>query len=269
MNKQELVACAEAKSDQIDADNLIGGITMDVTIKAVQRGPSNEQPLQLVLAETDKFYRPSKTYRRALIGCFGDEPANWIGKRLRLVRNPDTMFGGVKVGGIEVSHASIPEPVVLMLAAKRGKKSAVKIDSIPTKPAAKVQSAVAPKAPEAPATPMPEYIKAKGAAMRGEPPVAPVATITGDPSEGDLSGIGNNKPDATALGKVVNAFANIGYTIEQLEAEYGKRIDEWTMDDMDEARQVYALKSAERKQMLADMAAEKAAKSSQTKTEVI
>ena len=100
MNKEELVAAVQAKSDQIDADDLIGGITLDVTIKAVQRGPSAEQPLQLVLEETPKFYRPSKTYRRALIGCFGDEPANWVGKRLRLVRNPDTMFGGVKVGGI-------------------------------------------------------------------------------------------------------------------------------------------------------------------------
>ena len=131
MNKDELIACAQAKSDQVDADDLIGGITLDVTIKAVQRGPSNEQPLQLVLEETEKFYRPSKTYRRALIGCFSDEPANWIGKRLRLVRNPETMFGGVKVGGIEVSHASIEAPVVLMLAAKRGKKTAVRIDVMP------------------------------------------------------------------------------------------------------------------------------------------
>lgn len=261
MNKTELVACAEAKSDQIDADNLIGGITMDVTIKAVQRGPSNEQPLQLVLAETEKFYRPSKTYRRALIGCFGDEPANWVGKRLRLVRNPDTTFGGVKVGGIEVSHASIAEPVVLMLAAKRGKKSAVKIDVMPKVAAAKVAPKAAATPPAAPATPMPDHVKAKGAAMRGEAPVAAAPSISGDPSEGDLSGIGipDNKPTEEAIGKVVHAFANIGYTIEQLEAEYGKRIDEWTMEDMDEAREVYKLKAAERKEMLAQMAAEKAA----------
>ena len=60
MNKQELQACAAAKSDQVDADDLIGGITMDVTIQEVQRGPSKEQPLQLVLKETDKFYRRMK-----------------------------------------------------------------------------------------------------------------------------------------------------------------------------------------------------------------
>lgn len=150
MNKDELIATAQARSDQVDADDLIGGITLDVTIKTVQRGPSNEQPLQLVLEETEKFYRPSKTYRRALIGCFGDEPSNWVGKRLRLVRNPDTMFGGVKVGGIEVSHASIEAPVMLMLAAKRGKKTAVKIDVMPAAtnqaPKATVAATVAPVA---------------------------------------------------------------------------------------------------------------------------
>ena len=130
MDKDELIKAVAAKSDQVDADNLIGGITMDVTIEAVQRGPSNEQPLQLALKETPLFYRPSKTYRRALIGCFGDDPVNWVGQRIRLIRNPDTTFGGVKVGGIEVSHASVTAPIVMMLSTKRGKKSAVTIEPI-------------------------------------------------------------------------------------------------------------------------------------------
>lgn len=223
MNKEELQQTAAAKSDQIDADNLIGGITMDVTIKAVQRGPSNEQPLQLVLEETDKFYRPSKTYRRALIGCFGDEPANWVGKRLRLTRNPDTMFGGVKVGGIEVSHASIPEPVVLMLASKRGKKSAVKIDVIPANKGG----------------------KSKAQKVEQVPKAAPA--ISGDPSEGDISSVGSSeiKPDIDTLRKVTNAFASIGMDIPAVEADFGKKIDEWTMADVDAARDVFKSKKAE------------------------
>ena len=221
MNKTELQQCAAAKSDQIDADNLIGGITMDVTIKAVQRGPSNEQPLQLVLEETDKFYRPSKTYRRALIGCFGDEPAGWIGKRLRLVRNPDTMFGGVKVGGVEVSHASIEAPMVFMLQAKRGKKSAVSIDVIP--------------APQKP-TPMPQEVKAKGAALRGEKPVR--GTISGDPMESDLTGIAGDvvKPSAETMAKIVSAFAAIGIGRDLLEVEIGKNLDDVVENDLDKVR---------------------------------
>ena len=242
MNKQELQQCAAAKSDQIDADNLIGGITMDVTIKAVQRGPSNEQPLQLVLEETDKFYRPSKTYRRALIGCFGDEPSNWIGKRLRLVRNPDTMFGGVKVGGVEVSHASIEAPMVFMLQAKRGKKSAVSIDVIP--------------APQKP-TPMPQEVKAKGAALRGEKPAPVRGTISGDPLEGDLTGIGPDRPaDEQTKGKVIHAFASIGFTLPALEAEFGRPNSTWMESDIPDLRELLkALKiSAEQaKQQAANM----------------
>ena len=233
MNKKELQQCAAAKSDQIDADNLIGGITMDVTIKAVQRGPSNEQPLQLVLEETDKFYRPSKTFRRALIGCFGDEPSNWIGKRLRLVRNPDTMFGGVKVGGIEVSHASIEAPVVFMLAAKRGKKSQVSIDVIP---------------PVQQPTPMPQNVKEKAAEI--QKPAR--GTVSGDPLEGDLTGIGSDRPASEEVkGKVIHAFASIGFTLPQLEKEYGKPMDEWMESDIPELRQVLGAKKIEQAQIKA------------------
>lgn len=238
MNKEELQQCAAAKSDQIDADNLIGGITMDVTIKAVQRGPSNEQPLQLVLEETDKFYRPSKTYRRALIGCFGDEPAGWIGKRLRLIRNPDTMFGGVKVGGVEVSHASIEAPMVFMLQAKRGKKSAVSIDVIPA-----IQQPV----------PMPTKVKEA---------VKPKAkgTISGDANEGNLDDVAAfppQKADPVQLGKCINAYASIGFTLPMLEKEYGKPTDQWTTADIDDAREMFkAMKQqqAEAKAQAADMA---------------
>jgi len=260
MNKAELIQAVEAKSDQVDADNLIGGITMDVTIKAVQRGPSNEQPVQLLLNETDKFYRPSKTFRRALIGCFGDDPANWVGQRIRLVRNPDTTFGGVKVGGIEVSHASIAAPIVLMLSTKRGKKTAVSIDVIP---------------PVAQPVPMPDHVKAKGAVLRGESPVAKVPApapapapapenITGDPSEGDLSVITTAinppvKPTQEELQKVIDAFDSIAFTKEMLEKEYGKKLDDWTTDDLVEAREVYREKAAERKAMLEQIAAERAA----------
>lgn len=220
MNKIELQKSIEAKSPQIDADDLVGGLTLDLTIKAVQRGPSNEQPLQLVLEETDKFYRPSKTFRRALIGCFGDEPANWVGQRIRLIRNPDTTFGGVKVGGIEVSHASIAAPIVLMLSTKRGKKSAVSIDVIPP-----IQKPV----------PMPAKVK-EAAAVITKPARG---TISGNALEGDLIGVGPDRPaDEATKAKVIRAFAGIGYDQPMLEAEYGKPLSDWMESDVVEAREL-------------------------------
>ena len=239
MNKEEMIQCAAARSDQYNADDLVGGITLDVTIKEVQRGPSKEQKLQLALKETEKFYRPSKTYIRALIACFGDEPAGWIGKRLRLIRNPDTMFGPMKVGGIEVSHASIPQPIVVMLQSKRGKKSAVSIDVIP---------------PIQKPTPMPAKVKEAAASLK---PHAK-GTISGDPSEGDLTGIGepppaSDKPDGATLSQVINAFATkLSMTVPMIEAEYNKPMSEWTNADVAEARELFKHLLAERKAMASD-----------------
>jgi hypothetical protein len=219
MDKQELQKSAEAKSDQIDADDMIGNITMDVTIEAVKRGTS-EQPIQLVLKETEKFYRPNKTFRRALIGCFGDEPANWVGQRLRLARDPNVMWGGVKVGGVIVSHASIEAPMVFMLQAKRGKKSAVSIDVIPP-----IQKPV----------PMPAKVK-EAAAVITKPARG---TISGNALEGDLIGVGPDRPaDEATKAKVIRAFAVIGYDQPMLEAEYGKPLAEWMESDVVEAREL-------------------------------
>ena len=241
MNKIELLETAQARSDQINSDDLIN-THVDVTIKAVQRGPTKEQALQIALEETEKFYRPSKTFRRALIGCFGDEPANWIGKRLRLIRNPDTMFGGLKVGGIEVSHASIEAPVVFMLSTKRGKKSAVSIDVIPP-----IQKPV----------PMPAKVK-EAAAVIQKPAEQPHArgTISGNALEGDLIGVGPDRPaDEATKAKVIRAFAGIGYDQPKLEAEYGKPLAEWMESDVVEARELLkALKisAAKAKEQAAD-----------------
>lgn len=219
MDKQELIETAQARSDQINSDDLIN-THVDVTIKAVQRGPTKEQALQIALEETDKFYRPSKTFRRALIGCFGDEPANWVGQRIRLVRNPDTTFGGVKVGGIEVSHASVAAPIVLMLSTKRGKKSAVSIDVIPP-----IQKPV----------PMPAKVK-EAAAVITKPARG---TISGNALEGDLIGVGPDRPaDEATKAKVIRAFAVIGYDQPMLEAEYGKPLAEWMESDVVEAREL-------------------------------
>lgn len=241
ITKEDMAASIEARSEQIDADNLISG-PIDVTIKAVTRGPSNEQPIQIVLQETPLFYRPNKTFRRALIGCFGDDSTNWIGKRLRLARDANVMFGGVKVGGTIVTHASIEAPVVFMLSTKRGKKSAVSIDVIPP-----IQKPV----------PMPAKVK-EAAAVIQKPAEQPHArgTISGNALEGDLIGVGPDRPaDEATKAKVIRAFAGIGYDQPMLEAEYGKPLSDWMESDVVEARELLkALKisAAQAKEQAAD-----------------
>ena len=116
--------------------------------------------------------------------------------------------------------------------------------------------------------PIPEAVKAAATKMKEANKLkqdAPViegtaTTITGDPSEGDLSVI-NPPAKATEaeLKPVIYAFAGIAYTKEMLEKEYGKKLDDWTTDDIDEAREMYRLKADERRTMLEKIAAERAA----------
>ena len=88
--------------------------------------------------------------------------------------------------------------------------------------------------------------KAKAAIAPKPAPKTHIADPGLPPEAGDLSDIGApQKPDDAALSRVIHAFAKIGFTIEALEAEYGKRIDEWTMADMNEAREVFKVKKAE------------------------
>lgn len=63
-------------------------------------------------------------------------------------------------------------------------------------------------------------------------------TISGDANEGNLDDVGAFKPTDEVLGKVIHAFAAIGFTLPQLEAEYGKPLDQWVHDDVAEAREL-------------------------------
>ena len=102
---------------------------------------------------------------------------------------------------------------------------------------------------------MPQEVKAKGAALRGEKPAPVRGTISGDPAEGDLSGIAEpppaaDKPDGATLSQVINAFATkLNMTAPMIEAEYNKRMAEWTNADVAEARELFKHLLAERKAM--------------------
>ncbi len=64
-------------------------------------------------------------------------------------------------------------------------------------------------------------------------------TISGNALEGDLTGIGEDRPaDEVTKGKVIRAFAGIGYDQPMLEAEYGKPLSDWMESDVVEAREL-------------------------------
>lgn len=114
-----------AKSDQLNADDLIGG-PITVTVTSVSRGNS-EQPVVIGITG-QRPYKPCKSMRRVLITAWGDDGRVWVGRLMTLYCDPDVMFGGVKVGGIRISHLShIDSDLIVGMNIKKGKKGAVSV----------------------------------------------------------------------------------------------------------------------------------------------
>lgn len=105
-----------------------------------------------------------------------------------------------------------------------------------------------PQAPKPTAKEVPAKVKEKVAEI--QKPAR--GTISGDPSESDLTGIGPDRLASEEVkGKVIHAFASIGFTLPQLEKEYGKPMDEWMESDIPELRQVLGVKKQEQAQIKA------------------
>jgi hypothetical protein len=119
MDMSETIA---AKSDQQNFDDyLIGPRT--VSIAAVTKGTA-EQPVNIELVEyPGKPFKPNKSMRRVLVMAWGADSSAYVGRRMTLFGNPDVVYGGKAVGGIEISHLSdIPKPLTVALTATRGKR---------------------------------------------------------------------------------------------------------------------------------------------------
>ena len=69
--------------------------------------------------------------RRVLIAAWGDDGREWIGRGLTLYADPEVAFGGVKVGGIRISHMShINGQQTFMLTTTRGKKKSFAVSPL-------------------------------------------------------------------------------------------------------------------------------------------
>ena len=124
-----------ANSDQMNADDLLAG-PRDCVIRSVVGREKKDQPVDIFMEGLDVPWRPCLTMRRALVAIWGKDGKAYKGRTLRLYRDEDVMYGGIKVGGIRISHASdISGPHTLMLSASRGKKAKIVIEPLDSKPA--------------------------------------------------------------------------------------------------------------------------------------
>lgn len=125
----DLTASIEARSDQINADDLIGG-PATFTIREVVKGKA-EQPFDFLLEGTDKAFRPGVTMRRVVVNAWGAESSAYVGRSLTLYRDPSVRFGNAAVGGIRISHMTdIPKRLEVLLQVKRGKRETYAVDPL-------------------------------------------------------------------------------------------------------------------------------------------
>lgn len=118
----DITSTTEAKSDQQNADDYLGGPKV-VTVEKVTAG-SADQPVEIHLVEfPGKPFKPSKTCRRVLIAAWGAEASNYAGRRMELFRDPTVKWAGEPVGGIRISRLShIEKALTVSLAESRGKR---------------------------------------------------------------------------------------------------------------------------------------------------
>jgi len=119
-NENDLSSTVVAKSDQLNADELIDPIT--ITVTRVDKVASKDQPV-LIHSAGIQPYKPCLTMRRMLIAAWGKYKDQWVGRSMVLYCDPEVMWAGKEQGGVRVSHVSdIDQPVSRMLAVTRGRK---------------------------------------------------------------------------------------------------------------------------------------------------
>lgn len=124
ISEKDILASITAKSDQLNACDLIGG-PITVQVVGVSKGAA-DQPVIVNIGPERQPYKPSKTFRRVLVDCWGANPNAWVGRRMTLYCDPKIKWAGEEVGGISISHMSdIDKERRVLVNVTKGKKGAI------------------------------------------------------------------------------------------------------------------------------------------------
>lgn len=110
------------RSDQQNAEDFLTGPKV-FTIQDVAISPGTEQPVSIKLEGESRVWRPCKSMSRCLVAAWGPDARLYVGRSVRLFCDANVTWGGMKVGGIRISHMShIERDMVIALTATKGKK---------------------------------------------------------------------------------------------------------------------------------------------------
>ena len=134
----DLTSTIVPKSDQLNADDLLGGRTLTIKVTKVSL-PGGDQPV-IIHYEGDNGhpYKPGKSMRRVLVHIWGKDGNAYIGRSMTLYCDEKVQFGGMAVGGIRISHMShLDAPVTMALTATRAKRTPFTVRPLAVTAAAK------------------------------------------------------------------------------------------------------------------------------------
>lgn len=120
------------KSDQLNADQLIGG-PMTITVARVSaKSSGTDQPVTINYeGDGGRPFKPCLTMRKVLVLAWGHDGNKWTGKSMRVYNDPAVKWGTDAVGGVRISHLShIQSDIKVSLAVTKGKKALYEIKKL-------------------------------------------------------------------------------------------------------------------------------------------
>lgn len=130
----DISAALVAKSDMLNASDLTGSPIV-ATIKAVRKGDASKPVIIDLEGMGGRPWKPSKGMLRVIAHAWKNESDVWIGRRVKLVNNPDVIYAGEPVGGVEVvamSHIDKPFTIPVRISQKKVKQHHVDVLAEPT-----------------------------------------------------------------------------------------------------------------------------------------
>jgi hypothetical protein len=118
-----------AKSDQLNASDLSGSPIV-ATIKDVRKGDAAKPVIVDLDGMDGRPWKPSKGMLRVIAHAWGTESDKWIGRLVKLANNPEVIYAGEKVGGVEViamSHIAADFTIPVRISQKKVKQHTVSV----------------------------------------------------------------------------------------------------------------------------------------------
>jgi hypothetical protein len=134
MSEVDLSPTIIAKSDQLNADDLLSG-PITVTIVSVTRTSGDDQPITIGIGDGRQPFKPCKTMRRVLVAAWGKDGSKYVGRSMTLYRDPNVKWAGEPVGGIRISAMSdLNKTLEISLSESRKSKKKLTIQPLKASP---------------------------------------------------------------------------------------------------------------------------------------